>query len=64
MSDFGDDFGDIGQLPVHSGVLPSYPTVPTDIRQTRSFLFSNNPLPRMYYDLYVQEKRRQQQKSR
>lgn len=64
MSDFGDDFGDIGQLPVHSGVLPNYKSIPTNVRETRSFLWSNSNLPRMYYDLDVQEKRRQQQKSR
>lgn len=51
MTDF-DDFGLDGNV---DGVMPTYKqSVPTDIRNSRSFMTSGGPLPRFYYDFKAQ----------
>ena len=51
MSDF-DDFGLGGNV---GGVIPTYKaSVPTNIRNSRSFMTSGGYLPRFYYDFKAQ----------
>jgi hypothetical protein len=52
-NDFGD-FNSIGS----AGVEPNYKSIPTDARITRSWLHTTSPLPKMYYDLKEQDRRR------
>ena len=52
MANF-DDFSVSGAM---GGVLPQYPTVPTDVRNTRSFLLTRSELPKFYYDLKAQSR--------
>lgn len=55
-----DPFDDFGIDNSQSEILPSYNTVPTNIKNSRPFLTAYGPLPKMYYDLNVQEHRRKQ----
>lgn len=54
-----DDFGDFQSFTggQNQGILPSYKSVPTDVRTGRSFLLIQSALPRMYYDLKEQDRR-------
>ena len=52
-----EDFGDFDSIG-SAGVKPHYKSVPTDARITRSWLHTTSPLPKMYYDLNEQDRRR------
>lgn len=41
-----------------SGIIPKHHSIPTDVRSSRPFLRQNSPLPKMYYDLKVQDQRK------